>query len=159
MSNTSVSKTYYRSLKAVLTGMSALRFVIPQLNTFYEEEVMNFWEHFDWLLLFWVPVLNIFGNWIKKKKLPAWVSPTPILILYASWVICAIAGCLKFKGQIGPSLVTYALFNGACITLLAIGVYDTVRDLLNGQFPWIKNTFGKIIAKIKAKKEEKSEKV
>lgn len=139
----------YKVLKVFLGVFSVMEIVVPSLRS-VEEEVRMFIVELDLLLLFWVPVLNIAAQWLKKRKLPDWFLPTPVCVWLLAQVICAVAGTGRTLGGY-PGIIRYALCNGTVLTFIAVFCYDAyvgLRDTL-----W--SSLREAVARIKKRKEEK----
>lgn len=118
--------------QSVVFAISLLKLFFP--NVFRdtgEELIMDVINAFDFRLIPWVFILNIIGYWVKKLNPPKWVPPTPLLLMLASFLICAGFGWAHTDAvgskAIFVSIVEYGLGNGAIVAMLAIFGYDSVH--------------------------------
>lgn len=118
--------------QSIVFVLSLLKLFIPSsIRDTGEELFMDVINAFDYRLIPWVFVLNIIGYWAKKLTLPKWVPPTPLLLMLASFFICAGFGWAHTdvvgSKALFVSIVEYGLGNGAIIAMLAIFGYDSVH--------------------------------
>ncbi|MFA6934680.1 MAG: hypothetical protein WCR70_05365 [Sphaerochaetaceae bacterium] len=137
--------------RSFLGAIGVMRLVVPQLDIFYEEEVMSFLNAFDLDLIPWIIFINVLGKQLKKIKIPKWLPPVPALLLMASIAVCALFGWSHTTATGAKAVVVvleYGLGNGLLIGLTALGGYDIVHM-------FIKTTWAAIKDWIKKRKETK----
>lgn len=148
----------YRSLKTFMTIVSALRFIVPYLKLIHEEEIMRFLSAFDLNLLPWIFFIVLLGRQLKKVKIPAWLPPLPVILLFVSFVVCALFGWfhagVEGSERMVQTVLVYGLGNGCFVGLLAMGGYDIAHAFMKEKWAKIKAFFVKIF-----KKREKNEEV
>ena len=149
----------FEVLKNVLTIISIIRLVIPYMNLFYEEEIMDYLSVFDLDLIPWIFFICILGKQLKKMTLPSWLPSTPVLLLLASFTVCALFGFahtqIRTAGDTLKVVLGYGVGNGAFVGLLAMGGYDICHAWVKNKSEKVVAWFKQLIAKIKANKEAK----
>lgn len=132
----------YRSLKVFMTTVSVLRFIIPHLNLFYEEEIMGFLSVFDLDLLPWIVFIVLLGRTLKKIKIPVWLPPLPVILLLVSFVVCALFGwyhsSVEGSERMVQTVLVYGLGNGCFVGLLSMGGYDIAHSFMKEKWAALK---------------------
>lgn len=138
----------YRSLKVFMTTISILRFIVPHLDFFYEEEIMGFLSVFDLDLLPWIVFIVILGRTLKKVNIPAWLPPLPVILLFTSFVVCALFGwfhsTVEGSERMVRTVLVYGLGNGCFVGLLSMGGYDIAHAFMKEKWQALKAFFRKV---------------
>lgn len=94
---------------------------------------MDVLNAFDYRLIPWIFVLNISGHFLKKLNLPKFVPPVPVLLIFASFLVCCGFGWahteVEGAKQMFVAIVEYGLGNGLCVAGMAIMGYDSFKGL------------------------------
>ena len=98
-----------------------------------EEMIMDVLNAFDYRLIPWIFVLNISGHFLKKMSLPKFVPPVPVLLIFASFLVCSGFGWAHCEvdgaKQMFVTIVEYGIGNGLCVAGMAIMGYDSFKGL------------------------------
>lgn len=138
-------------LRLLMTIVSILRFIIPYLNFFYEEEIMGFLSAFDLTMLPWTVFIVILGRQLKKVKIPTWAPPLPVILLLVSFIVCALFGWFHSSvdgaERMIRTVLVYGVGNGCLVGLLAMGGYDIVHAFIKTKWASVKAFFKRIFSK------------
>lgn len=150
--NRLASEVSWNAFRFFLGAIGVMRLVVPQLDIFYEEEVMSFLNAFDLDLIPWIVFINVLGKQLKKVKIPKWLPPIPALLLMASVAVCALFGWSHTDATGAKAVVVvleYGIGNGLLIGLTALGGYDIVHS-------FVKTTWAAFKEWLKKRKEDKN---
>lgn len=131
----------WNAFRFFLGAVGVMRLVVPQMDIFYEEEVMSFLNAFDLDLIPWIIFINVLGKQLKKIKMPSWLPPIPVLLLMASIAVCALFGWSHTTATGAKSVIIvleYGIGNGLLVGLTALGGYDIVHTFVKTTWASIK---------------------
>lgn len=145
--------------QGVLALLSILKFLMPQVNSFYEKEVLGMiLDVFDPWLLPWALFLNLAAQEVKKIDLPKWVPKIPVMLLVCSVAICGLFGFAHCDAtgfvQVSTVVGKYALVNGCAVWMVALSDYAVAHSFLQYRWGELKGFVKRIFSK-KVKDSEK----
>ena len=87
-----------------------------------------FIQRIDPVLISWIGVVFVYGYWIKKLDLPAWVPKIPTQIIILLFVAFSVFGYMTYRpdsiAEVMLNVVGYGAINAFWVAGMAIMMYD-----------------------------------
>lgn len=89
--------------------------------------------YLDPAMAIWIVVVMIAGFWLKRSKLPSWMPPLPVILLFCYLVISTFFGYMQYEvsSWMGVARVLlYGIGNGVVFTGVSFIFYDIAHSAI-----------------------------
>ena len=139
MRETMDRKTVARKMvcQGLTLGITVLKLFFPHELLYLGEEVTVdlLANLMDPKLIPWIFVLNIYGYWMKKLRLPKWMPPLPVQIFALSFIVCSLFGWAHTGAEGVKAVIIatmdYGIVNGILVAFSATFGYDVYKGFVS----------------------------